>query len=272
MSLTAGEIGVVTEILTNELKGGRVQKVISPDREDRVVLALRTPGHNHLLQLVLAAQVTRLARIPAKPPAAPSPHPFVMLLRDRLIGMELLAVTQLNGDRVVLLDFRRQDRRGALALELTSRHANLFWLDGDRIIGGSWYPNRSFKRKLVPGEPYLPPAGRPFEPGVKVRFGRYERLEEAIERHYVKREAALVREGEVAYAERLANRAVRQLRRLTTKLDRDLASAERGELLAQQGQLLKANLYQAKKGLTELAVTDFSGQPATINPVFSPIE
>ncbi len=274
MSLNATEIGIVVEVLNRELGGAVVRKVISPAAPDRLALELRTPGENHYLQIVTLTGATRIGRVAKKPHAAEIPHPFVMLLRGEALGMVVEQVCQIAGDRAVRVDFKASGRAGALICELTSRHANLFWLDAKDRISGSFYPNRSHKRQLVPGEPYVPPIPHPAGGGPQeARFSGFD-PEARIEAHYRLSEAAKERQQAEDRTRRLAQKASRHLERLIKKLDQDRARAEEGDRLAFQGQLLKANLHLAKRGIEHLDVVDFEGNQAFIalDPRRGPVE
>jgi predicted ribosome quality control (RQC) complex YloA/Tae2 family protein len=264
MTLTAKEIGYVVDSLNRGLLRAIVRKIISPQDPDRIAIAMRTAGENHILQIATTPSATRLGRITDKPASAPSPHPFVMLLRKELTGLIFQGAIQIRGDRAVELQFSGKDREGALVCELTSRHANMFWLDAKRHITGSFYPNRSYKRQLVPGEPYVPLIPRPYQVQTRARFDEDLKGEEQIEKYYSRVEEARQQGQAAAGVARLASRAARYLDRLEAKLKKELTRAQRGDSLAQFGHLLKANLHRAKKGQDSLAVLDFEGREAVI--------
>jgi predicted ribosome quality control (RQC) complex YloA/Tae2 family protein len=264
MTLTAKEIGFVVDSLNRGLLRAIVRKIVSPKDPDRIAIELRTAGENHVLQIATTPGATRLGRIPDKPVSARSPHPFVMLLRKELTGLVFQGAIQIRGDRAVELQFSSKDREGALVCELTSRHANMFWLDATRHITGSFYPNRSYKRQLVPGEPYVPLIPHPYQDRVPARFDEGPKGEEQIERHYSHIEEAWQQGQAVVGITRLITRAMRYLDRLEAKLKEELTRAQRGDSLAQFGHLLKANLHLAKKGQDSLTVLDFKGREAVV--------
>jgi predicted ribosome quality control (RQC) complex YloA/Tae2 family protein len=263
MSLSAAEIALVVERLQAGLAGAVVQGAISPSARDRVVLELRTPGATHHLEIVLAAGFTRLGRVRARPGAAPSPHPFVMLLRGCAVGLRVEAVRQHDGDRAVLVDLASGARRGTLVAELTSRHANLFWLDAAGVVAGSFHPNRSQRRALDPGCPYVAPLPHPM-PSLPPRFEPGDDVEACIETFYEEAERGQDRTSAVAAASSRLAAARKRLERLAAGLDEDLRRASEAERLGLMGQLLKANLRLASKGMTSLEVLDWEGRPAAI--------
>jgi len=272
VSLSASEIGLVVARCEAVLAGGALRKVLSPLASDRIVLEIRVGRVNHLLQLVVDVAGSRLGRITDKPASAERPHPFVMLLRGRAQGLRLARVRQLNGDRAVALDFEGRERSGSLICELTARHANMFWTGGDGLIEGSFHVNRSHKRRLVPGEPYTPPLPRDDGPAPASRFADGDDLEQEIERHYAELEQRRALEERRANVSRAARGASRRLGRLLENLERDKARADEAERLRQQAFVLQANLGRARRGLTELEVEDFEGQPIRIalDPALDP--
>lgn len=276
MSLTAQEIGKVTHELAEALQGALVRKVFSPALPDRILLELRTAGQNHYLQFVLAPATTRLGRIDEKPNTAQKPHPFVMLLRREAIGRKLISIEQINRDRAVKVSLGRSGSPVAsIVAELTSRHGNLFWLDDQNIILGSFHPNRSHKRRLVPGEEYTPPLFHPPpQEQDKSRFPQTgESIERQVENHYRNIENRTAEEGHRAAARRLASKARRHLIRLTDKLEKDLDRARESARLQECGHLLQANLHQLKKGDNSIKIIDFEGnsQIVPLNPALDPV-
>jgi predicted ribosome quality control (RQC) complex YloA/Tae2 family protein len=259
MTLTAQELGYVVDSLNRGLPRAVVRNIVSPKSPDRIAVELRTVGENHILQIATIPGATRLGRIEEKPTAARSPHPFVMLLRKELAGLVFQGASQIGGDRAVELRFAGRDRQGTLVCELTSRHANMFWVNVQGKIVGSFYPNRSYKRKLVPGEPYLALIPHPYKTQTQARFAEGPQGEEQIERHYSHLEETRGQEQKGAEIKRLATRAARYLETLEAKLEKELIRAKRGDSLAQLGHLLKANLHLAKKGQDSLSVLDFEG-------------
>ncbi|MCP4603090.1 MAG: DUF814 domain-containing protein [Proteobacteria bacterium] len=278
MSLSAEELRCVIDVLNRNLINAIVRKVISPATPNRIAFELRTPGQNHYLQIVAMSGATRLGRVSKKPRPDEYPHPFVMLLKRELGGTILAGISQINRDRAVRLEFAGRERHRSLVCELTSRHTNLFLLDASDLITGSFFPNRSNKRRLVPGEPYIPPLPRPHASHAKAdtgsRFSLGPDLENQIEKHYVEWENRQSVEQETARTKRLANSVARHLDRLEKKVEADRSRAAEGERLADFGHLLKANLRLATRGAKNLEVKDFEGNKAVIpmDPRLGPVE
>ncbi|HUT76342.1 MAG TPA: NFACT RNA binding domain-containing protein [Polyangia bacterium] len=263
MSLSSTEIGRVAGKLDRELRGAALRKVLSPVAGDRLVLELRLPGANALLQLVIAPKACRLGRIPACPALAASPHPFVMLLRRDAVGLRVETVAQLASDRAVEIHLAAGERTGRLVAELTGRHANLFWLDGDGSIRGSFHQNRSHARPLVPGQPYRPLLPRPPRSEAD-RFGDGDGIERAAEDHYTALEAGDETEVHRRELGRDLRRAASHIERLLRNLEGDRLRSEEGERLQGLAHVLQANLRLVEPGMRSLAAVDFEGCPVEI--------
>ncbi len=290
MSLTAGEIGLVATRWQDDLVGGILRKAISPAEPDRVVLEVRTPGCNHYLQIVTDRFSSRICRIAEKPPSATRPHPFVMLLRGHGTGAVIRAVRQINDDRVVAIDFHAKgateqnycsaasrgateqnycsaasrDVVGTLVCELTSRHGNLFWIGSGGLITGSFYPNRSHKRALVPGKPYMEPLQKVNAATRPSRFEDDADIERRIEDFYLDRESDTALEQKRRVITRMVRIARRRLERLLSNLEEDKARAQEAEVLRNRAFLIQANLGRAQRGDSRLEVTDFEGNDVVV--------
>jgi predicted ribosome quality control (RQC) complex YloA/Tae2 family protein len=274
MSLSALEIGFVTKILDTELRGASVREVISERDSGHLTFILRSNGVNHYLRVVLNPGETRIGRIKVKPKAAPVPHPFVMLLRRETVGLGVMNISWINQDRVVRLAFGRGERMCAVVAELTSRHANLFWLNAKGEIGGSFFPNRSHQRDLNPGNPYIHPSPPRSAVSPSNRFRNAAVPEAAIDAYYSEKTRDREAEAQRTRLLRMIRTASRKASRLLKKLETDLERAENGDRLFNQGHVLKAHLSQVKKGMSQMETVDFEGNPISIdlNPTLSPTE
>ena len=276
MSLSAREIEQVAVTLDKDIFGGLLRKVLSPKISDHLVLELWTSSGKELLQFVLTPQLTRLGRIKKKPEIAKVPHPFVMLLRRFAVGMAITGVHRLNDDRVVSIGFKGRDRSGTLICELTSQHSNIFWLDAAGIIVGSFHLSRSHKRTLIPGVPYQIPIQRSLlvDKVDRSRFETASSIEEAIDEHYSSLEAQNNLNDLRAAVARSMRLARRKLTRLSKNLTDDKKRADEADALQKNAYLLQANLHLATKGISQMEVVDFEGQPAiiTLDPSLDPIK
>ena len=262
--MSAQEIALVVARWSRDFCGAFLRKAISPKAEDRIALEFYGAPAEAFVEIVLAPKWCRLCRIDSKPEAAEEPHPFVMLLRREAVGMRLEDVRQVNGDRVVALDFANRDRRGSLVCELLSRHGNLFWTDGDGLIAGSFHPNRSQRRLLVPGQPYASPAPHPSAEQALTRFPDDEHLEKSIAVHYAAAEADGGREEERIALARTVRKARERHEKLAANLERDRAKAEEAERVQLMAHVLQANLKRVPRGASKVDLFDFEGTPLAI--------
>jgi predicted ribosome quality control (RQC) complex YloA/Tae2 family protein len=264
MSLSAAEIALVVARWNRDLAGAFVRKAISPAAADRVALELYLTGGEAFVEIVLAPRWSRLCRVGAKPDAAEVPHPFVMLLRREAVGLRLEGARQLGGDRVVALDLAGGGRHGTLVCELLSRHGNLFWLGDDGLIAGSFHPNRSQRRLLVPGQPYAPPTPHPASEQAHSRFADDEHLEIGIAALYAAGEVSGEIEEELVALAHAVRKARKRLERLAANLERDRAKAAEAERLQAMAHVLQANLKRVPRGAATINLVDFEGRPIAI--------
>jgi predicted ribosome quality control (RQC) complex YloA/Tae2 family protein len=274
VSLSAAELGLIAARWDRELTGAFVRKALSPAADDRIALELYGAFGEALAEIVTAPGACRLCRIGEKPKTAERPHPFVMLLRREAVGLKIEAVRQLGGDRVVAIDLAGADRRGTLVCELLSRHGNLFWLGADGAIAGSFYPNRSHKRPLVPGSPYVPPLPHPAVSEAACRFADDDHLETAIAALYAAKESGAALDLERRRLAGAVKRARTRLSKLADNVARDRERAAEAARLQSCAHVLQANLGRIPKGASSVELTDFEGRAVSIplDPARGPVD
>ncbi len=292
MSLTAREIDAVVRELA-PLAGSRVDAVRAHAER---ALTLDLFGRAGPARLLLSAEPdsTRLHAALERPARAGAPSPFQQLLRRELEGARLAGIETVPGDRVVALLFDTPGGEARLVAELTGRHGNVFLVGADGIIRGSAGRNLSQRRRLVPGQPYVPPAapqlrstpapprgaGAPRE-DLGVRFapvaGERFPLSAAIERAYAAREAErLLAEGRRRLREPL-RAALARATRAIAKLAEEAARVPAAEADRRAADLLKANLRRVRRGMREVTVTEWTEQgprevTLALDPALSPQE
>jgi predicted ribosome quality control (RQC) complex YloA/Tae2 family protein len=265
MSLSDVEIAHVVAELAPRLVGTSVGKVHE------------AWGHTLLVELgkerlVLSAhpRASRLHTTNARgkldvPGAAPSG--FAMLLRKRLGGLRVAALTAAPGERVVELGFG--PGRDRVVAELTGPHANVFLVDPEGALVASLRPSRSTTRPLAPGVTYAPPPPAPATArwrGVD-RFGASPDVSARVAAFF---DEELAREQESALREQLGavlRRAVDRLERRETALLADLAKAGEAEIYRKYGDLLLAHAWELPgRGAESVTVSDDfeDGSPLTI--------
>jgi len=279
MSLGADEIAAVVAELA-PLVGSRVDEVrVHAERALTLGLFGRA-GHATLL-VSAEADLTRLHAAERRPPSPPFPFPFQALLRRELLGARLTAVEPVPGDRVVALRFELDAEVRSLVAELTGRHGNLFLLDAGGTILASAGRNLSRRRRLVPGEPWVPPAPRgPKEaapprpaPSAGARFP----LSAAVETRYL----ALEEERALAEARRRLREPLRAAaargRRALEKLAGEAARVPAAEADRRVADLLKANLHVLDRGAREARLVEYTVEgprqvTVALDPALSPRE
>ncbi len=160
--------GFTLSYMQRELKaalaGGRVDKVNQPER-DSLVIMVRS-GVNHRLLLSANANQAR-AQLTSQTYENPAEPPmFCMLMRKHLLGARIADVYQVNGDRILAVEFDCVDELGdpvkkTLYLEMMGRYSNLTLVGaGGVIIDAIRHVNSEMSRVRVvqPGLKYeLPP-------------------------------------------------------------------------------------------------------------------
>lgn len=134
--------GIFLRHIKNEIEqealGARVSQIYQPNR-DELVFALRTYNGNRKLLLSARANSPRV-NFCAKSPENPAQPPmFCMLLRKRIGGGKLVAVRQMDCDRVLFLDFECVNELGdtvmiTVACEIMGMYSNIIVINSDGVI------------------------------------------------------------------------------------------------------------------------------------------
>ncbi len=165
MAFDAGMLACSVHEITTVAGGGRIEKIMQPER-DEIILQLRsTEGGKRLLINAGSAPRIGFTEIPRENPAqAPM---FCMLLRKHLTGARLAAVRQEGFERVVTLEFDTRDEMGfaatrRLVCEVMGKYSNIIFTDGEGKILSALKTvdfTTSERRQVLPGMRYeLPPA------------------------------------------------------------------------------------------------------------------
>ena len=159
-------LSLVTRELREALVGGRVDRITQPERDELNIL-VRNHGRNQLLLLSASAGCAR-AHITREKKVSPLEPPMLcMLLRKHISGGRVRDVRQVNGDRILEVEFEHLDELGdsarkILICEFMGRHSNLILVDGEgRILECARRVTEimSSVREVLPGLRYeRPPA------------------------------------------------------------------------------------------------------------------
>lgn len=163
--------GIVTRAVTQEISeqliGGRINKIYQPTNTE-LVITIRNHRKNHTLLLSIHPSYARFHltedtyRNPDEPPM------FCMLLRKHLSGAIIEEIKQIELERIVSIRCRGINEIGdnitsTLMIEIMGRHSNVILLNEEEtnIINCLKHvpPFQNRHRSLVPGATYiLPPA------------------------------------------------------------------------------------------------------------------
>jgi len=253
VALSSVEIAQILHEIAPALIGGAVQKVFQPT-EQAIVLEIRKPGRSVTLLLSADPETARLHLISARPSNPPSPPPFCQLLRAHLEGCRILAIEQLQADRIIRLKLMGREGNTQLVAELTGRSANLLLLDAEERILGALRPEHA-----KAGQQYAPLlAGNWTSPNAPSSLhSDHFPISEAVEQRYQQQEAerAQLRLRRTRLGE--LRKAVRKTTRRLEGLKGDLSRAARYREYARYGELLKGRLGEIAKGQDRIAVVDY---------------
>ncbi|HSS20345.1 MAG TPA: NFACT family protein [Pyrinomonadaceae bacterium] len=189
---------------------------------------------------------------------------FPQLVRAKLGGARLVDLTKDDNERVVRLSFAVADNFGGntnqvLVAQLTGRSANLFLLNSAGEIEHSWRALEGTGQQ--PGDVYSPPRtettrNRPNDPPPFQLEGSTT-ISETADRYYS--ELGTDREFEVLAAELRGElrKEITKLKRLEKNLKHDLAEHGDPAEHKRQGDLLLANITNAKRSGNKALVTDY---------------
>ena len=301
-ALSAGQLTELLDELRPAFCGRNLREVAPlPPRELLLVFEAEEEERGiHRLRVSAAPDGPRVHRQVGRVHRHKGPvGPFFETCRTELAGAQLHAIEQPRQDRLALLRFRRGDgERRVLIAELTGRHANVILCDGtERVLTLLVEPPAKSGRepRLKRGEPWVPPPGTPpaadpSEPGLAEFLAPRAGEQPAEDLPRAASEAPLsflveqVLGGAVEQTDRA--RAAKHLRdRLTTRAKKMRAlqkglgvkrEAARGaERVLQDGELLKANIQELKRGLREVLLDDWydpagGKRRVTLDPKLSP--
>jgi predicted ribosome quality control (RQC) complex YloA/Tae2 family protein len=194
--------------------------------------------------------------------ASTSLAPFAQAMRATLAGSRLLSATKDRAERVVRFTFSAADELGDpqncfLVAQLTGRSANLLLLDSRGIITQAWRAPRG-EGQLV-GDLYQPPMvqTKPLSEMPRLTRGDSLTISAAADKHYRHLE------GEHEF-ESLAGNLVAKLRKeisrrkkLRANLKKDLVAHGNPEEHKRLGDLLLANISNAKRAGNKVTLTDY---------------
>ena len=166
MPLDGFTLGLIARELNATLAGGRVDRVIQPER-DELNLLIRNGGANHSLLISSSAGCARAHLTSFKKNSPLEPFNLCMLMRKHLSGGRVSRVRAVDCDRILEIEFEHLDELGdpakkTLVCEFMGKHSNLIFVGADgRIIDSARRVSEAISsvREVLPGLRYeRPPA------------------------------------------------------------------------------------------------------------------
>ncbi len=162
MPQDAFTIRYVTKELCGLLKGGKISKIIQPDRET-VTFIIYTASGNVKLDACLSARGCRLSLTGCDKPVPKTAPGFCMLLRKHLANAQITGVAQIPFERIVYFDFdctsEFEKLKMRLYVELMGKYSNAVLTQNGVILGAlkTAAIGENTKRVLFPGVKYSLP-------------------------------------------------------------------------------------------------------------------
>lgn len=160
--------GIFLYHLKNEIADfaldSRVDKIHQPSK-DEIIIGLRSRSGSRKLLLSCNADSSRIHFTDFPPENPPKPPMFCLLLRKRLTGAWVTAITQDNLERILRIDFSGTDELGdktkySLIIEIMGKYSNIIFVDENNKIIDSMKrvdENKSHIREVLPGVTYIAP-------------------------------------------------------------------------------------------------------------------
>ena len=248
---------------------------IDQPEEHKVVLSMRRGKCRLWLQVCAHPCFSRIHLLTRRPDEGPPATGFGNLLRQHLTGTLLERMSQVEGDRVVMMEFLGRDRmlrpsRAKLVAELVGVGSNLIVVDPQNRVLGSLHGEDSGRRRIAPGVEYrpLPPPSA----GAKGRQNRFLAvsgpgeeplaMSRAIQNFYLELEARHEAEEKRGEFLSLLEKHLKGLRVRLGKLDSSRAEAQEAESVRKKGELLKIAFPHLRRGDDHVSVPDFFSEGA----------
>lgn len=162
MPQDAFTIKYVAAELSEKLTGGKITKIIQPEKE-LVIFFIYTDSGTVKLELCLSAKRCRASITERDIPAPAAPPNFCMLLRKRLSGAKILSVNCLDGERVIYFDLECvsefEQTSARLYAELMGKYSNAILTENGIVLGAlkTAALGENIERALFTGVKYAPP-------------------------------------------------------------------------------------------------------------------
>ncbi|MGT2665723.1 Rqc2 family fibronectin-binding protein [Streptococcus rifensis] len=155
----------LTEELSQELLGGRIQKINQPF-DNELVLAVRSNRKNHKLLLSAHPVFARVQLTQTEFANPQVPNTFTMIMRKYLQGATIERIEQIENDRILEISVSNKNEIGdaiqaTLIIEIMGKHSNIILMDkgSGKIIEAIKHVgfSQNSYRTILPGSTYIAP-------------------------------------------------------------------------------------------------------------------
>lgn len=247
--------------LTHELQPllpFRIEKLYVPNYNQLAIIIYKR-GQKQMMFVEVCSSYSRLTFLsPEVRPNQPSdPFSFQHQLRNYLSGMMITAVRQINNDRVIEIKCETHSKTSYLMLELMGHTGNIFLLDETFTIISMLMPHRDPVRCMGINTDYLlpEPSNHPLNIN-RTYFGDHKFLtflEQELEPNIKIDQEDQYRKN---YLTKEKQKLKKALKKEQNRLN-DLKKLERYAHFQRMGELLKTNIHQMKRGMTEITVPNY---------------
>ncbi len=185
MAFDAGMLACVINEININARGGKIEKIYQPEKEE-IVLSIRSNGKNSRLLINVGSSCPRISFTAIQKENPMQAPMFCMLLRKHLTGATLSDVSQEGFERVARLTFDTRDEMGFeckkyIFAEIMGKYSNLIFADESfKVISAIKTVDftTSSLRQVLPGMIYeLPPAQDKQNPLAETYGGFCDRFE-----------------------------------------------------------------------------------------------
>lgn len=169
--------GIYLYSLINDLKksilNSKIDKINQPEK-DEIILTLRKERKNIKLLISASPQFSRIHLTNSTKPNPIKAPMYLMVLRKYLLGGRLTKITQINNDRILVIDIENRDELGfnsvySLIVEIMGRHSNITLVRtrDNKVMESIKHitPDINTFRVLYPGVEYVyPPKSNKLNP------------------------------------------------------------------------------------------------------------
>jgi predicted ribosome quality control (RQC) complex YloA/Tae2 family protein len=163
----------MTKELSEKLKGGRINKIHQPYKNEMMIV-IRAAGKNYKLLLSAHPSNARVQITEEQYENPSEPPMFCMLLRKHLEGYTIESIYQIGLDRIIVFEIKGRNDIGDISykrlyVEIMGRHSNIILVDKERnmILDSIKHVSAAVNsyRVILPGHEYkLPPEQNKMNP------------------------------------------------------------------------------------------------------------